>query len=593
MCNATERPTRGEERRRHGRWAFPVALGALLLILTVALPPLAMAQEATTPETAAPETAAPEPAPQAVEATPAAAEAEQGLAGRIEASYTVLPSAEGVVLQPRQEIPGIRNIEVADGEVRVNGEAVSATILSSWLGDEAAPLLALADLGDDAARELLGVTAEAAALAAAEAEAEEAARRAAAEAEELGSELGEPPAPPAPPEPRIRTRHSGSTMKFGSSIVIQEGEVASEAGAIGGSVTVLGQVRRDAVAVGGDVEVVGEVGGDVTAVFGDVILGPDAVVDGNVVAVGGQVEKAPGARIGGDVSEIGVGGIGAGNFDWDDWAPHGRSEGWIRHWKVKEAYWNLVGAVFLGLLACLALLVSRSTVERVAARVSNVSDLLVAGLVGLAVQLLLVPLLIILVLLLIITIVGCLALPLIPFALLALVVAALFGYAGVALRLGRWLGERFGWKLQSPYLALLLGVGLIEVWHLIGESLDVFGGPAWFFAAMFIFVGLAVEYVTWSVSLGAILMNLFQGRRGGAGELPPSPAGPALPPVPPVPPAPPGSDAAAPEAAAPEAPALEAAAAPEPEPAAEPPAAAPADGDGGAAPDEPERDAGS
>jgi hypothetical protein len=569
MWNATERPARGEKTRRRGRFAFPAALAILLLALTAVLPPAAAAQQAEAPEPAtggASQPAAPQPA--VVEETPAAAGegvAEQGLAGRIEARYRVVPRVDGLLLVPRQEIPGIRDLEVSDGEVRVNGEAVSANILTSWLGDEAVPLLALADLGDDGARQVLGISEEDVALAEAEAaraEAEEEARRAAAEAAEEAAELGEPPPPPEPEEPETRRRHSGATMKFGSSIVIQADEVASEAGAIGGSVTVLGQVRRDVVAVGGDVEVTGEVGGDVTAVFGDVVLGPDAVIEGNVVAVGGEVEKAPGARIGGDVNEVGIGGIGAGGIDWD--FGHRHDDSWFRQWKVKEAYWNLVGAVFLGLLVCLALLISRPTVERVTERLHNFSDVLVAGVVGLAVQLLLVPLLLILVLLLVITIVGCLALPLLPFALLALAVAALFGYAGVSLRLGRWLAGRFGWRLQGPYLAALLGVGLIEVWRLFGESLDVFGGPAGFFAAMFMILGAVVEYVAWSVSLGAILMNLFQGRRRGGATPPPAPGLPPAPPTPP--PAPPegaGSGAAT------------AAAAVQPAPADSPPAESP------------------
>ena len=153
------------------------------------------------------------------------------------------------------------------------------------------------------------------------------------------------------------------------------------------------------------------------------------------------------------------------------------------------------------------------------------SEFLGAGVVGILVQLLIAPVLLIVSLILIMTLVGCLALPLIPFVILALVVAALFGYAGVALRVGRWLEGRFGWSLSSPYAALLLGVALIEIWKLVGETLDIFGGAAWVFAAMFIFTGVIVEYVAWSVGLGAILMNWVQGRRERRMP-PPPPAGP-------------------------------------------------------------------
>lgn len=427
--------------------------------------------------------------------------------------YRALPARDGILLVPRDEVPGISSIEVADGEVAVNGETVSAAILASWLGDEAAPLLALAALDTEAARQLLAVDATAAAgdpspMAVRDADSEEEEDR-----------------------PRRREREGddrsvrlGQQFKIGGDIIIEENEIATEAVAIGGSVVVRGRVLRDIVAIGGSVEVEGEVGGEIVGILGGVILGPDSHVDGNITAVGSGVRRSPGARVGGQVTEAAVPGV-AGNIDLGEWVDgrRHRSTDWVREWKANEAYWNLVGTVLLALMACLALLIGRRTVEGVERRIANGSDLLVAGLVGVAVQLLLVPALIIVTVLLVLTIVGCLALPLIPFLVLALVIAALFGYAGVALRLGRWLERRFGWRLESPYVAVLLGVALIEIWKLTGEALDIFGGPAWFFAAMFLFVGVVVEYAAWSVGLGAILMNWTQGRRDR--RLPPPPPG--------------------------------------------------------------------
>ena len=64
-----------------------------------------------------------------------------------------------------------------------------------------------------------------------------------------------------------------------------------------------------------------------------------------------------------------------------------------------------------------------------------------------------------------------------PFAVLALVVAAFMGYAAVAYRLGNWAHARFGRDLKSPYLAVLLGVVAIQIWSLFADLLDFGGGP--------------------------------------------------------------------------------------------------------------------
>ncbi len=429
--------------------------------------------------------------------------------------YQALPAREGVLLVPREEVPGISSIEVADGEVVVNGEPVADPILRSWLGDEAEPLLALAVLDAEAARELLEVDATGGAEAApvtasTDDEERETARRSGDEDD------GE-----------RRAIRRGNQLKVGGDVIVEEDEVVTEAMAIGGSVVVRGRVLNDVVAIGGRVEVEGEVGGELVGLMGGVFLGPDSRVDGNITAIGSGVRRAPGSSVGGGVTEVAVPGVG-GSMDWEEWMENRRYRGgdFLRQWETNEAYWNLVGSVLLALLACLVLLIARGPVERVERRIADGSEFLGAGVVGVLVQLLILPILAIVSFFLIITIIGCLALPLIPFVILALVVAALFGYAGVALRVGRWLENRFGWSLTSPYAALLLGVVLIEVWKLVGETLDIFGGPAWAFAAMFLFAGVLVEYVAWSVGLGAILMNWMQGRRDRRMPPPPPPAAP-------------------------------------------------------------------
>lgn len=531
MWNATDHRPEGRRPRPAAahRAAAPFALLLLLLLLAFAAAPApAGAQEAEGPAAAAPVDPAVEaPTAGAVEAPPGATpEAEPpadpeaaALAAEIESRYAARWTEDGVELEPVQEIPGVRSVEVAEGEVRVNGDAVPPGVLRSWFGDQAEPLLDLAALDADEARGLLAVAGPAA-------------------EEEADAALDAPPPPAAPGEPEAPRRRTGSILKFGSDVVVEADEVADEAVSIGGAVYVHGRVRRDVVAIGGDVEVRGEVGGELTAVFGDVDLGPGSRVEGNVLSVGGRVRRAPDSEVEGNIEEISAAGIDGGDVDWGDWADRGDYRGPIRHGRIDDAYWNLVGTALLALLACLTFLVGRRSVEAAAARLGTVGDAFVAFLVGVAAWLLIVPLTVIVFILVAITIVGCLLLPLLAVAeVVVIVIVFLLGYTAAALCVGRWIDRRFGRRLGSSYLVLVVGVLAIEIWHLIGEGLHVFAGPIEFFALMFILAGAAVQFVATTTGIGAVLVHLFDSRKK-RGELPPAAAA-ALPEATPPPPPPP------------------------------------------------------
>ncbi|HEX5716586.1 MAG TPA: hypothetical protein VF179_10530 [Thermoanaerobaculia bacterium] len=471
------------------------------------------------------------PPPAATPAVPTApSQDRQDLRRVLEESYEVLPLHNGVVLRPRKERLGVRTIEVSGDTVAVNGERVTEGVLRAWLAADADPVLRLAHL-PPAERQALfglrpgeGVPAET--------------PRPPGETEipAEGEVLPEPPeAPEAPEEPEaprdFPSPASGSRINVFGDITIDKDELAEEAVAVMGKVRVDGEVSRDVAAIGGSVIVNGRVGGNVVAVGGNVRLGPHSVVDGDVTSAGGKIILSPGARVHGKTTEAAST---PSDRDWEDdvdftfhpWSPFLND--------TMELFWHLAGVGVLALLVCLCLLVARGPLERAERHVEQ--EPWVAGLVGLVSQLAFVPLLVTVTILLVITIVGCALIALYPFLFIALGLAALLGYAAVALRLGRYLEVRFGRRFGSPYAVALVGVMAIEVWSLLGRVIGLGGGPLDFIAFIVLAFGFAAQFVAWTVGFGSVVLARFGSSRGSSYPVAPLPP-PPTPPAPPYDPA--------------------------------------------------------
>jgi hypothetical protein len=120
----------------------------------------------------------------------------------------------------------------------------------------------------------------------------------------------------------------------------------------------------------------------------------------------------------------------------------------------------------------------------------------------------------------------------VPFALLGFVIVFLVGYAGVALALGRWIEKRFGWRFESPFVALLVGVVFIQLFSLAGDFLGVIGSFIGIFALMLGLFGFFVKFLAWTVGLGAVLLaglDRRSARRSENGGGTPAPSLPAYP----------------------------------------------------------------
>lgn len=426
---------------------------------------------------------------------------DETLRREVERRFDVLPLRDGVALHPKTPMNGIRSVEITGGTIALDGQPATGAELRAKLGAEADRVLRLSYLDDNARRALLGVPA--ASTPTPPPVPEQPSRPAAPVA---GPPDIQPPAPPdAPRRPRRpeMERRNGDRVRIGGSVRVRAGEV----------------IDGDVVAVGGSVDVDGEVHGDVVAVGGSVTLGPDANVERNVVVVGGALQRDPGAQIGGKAQEVALPG-----FRLEQWSWRNNPVGsWWRS-TLGSAFAfvaTLARIAVLCLLVALVVLFGREYMERAGGLAA--SSTLKAGAVGVLAQIFFLPVLIITIVVMVMTVIGIPLLLLLPFALLALAVAGLIGFAGVAHSLGRLVARQLGWMDRSPYVLAVMGVVLVMSPVLLSRLASLGGGLLRPLSLTLAVAGFVLEYLVWTVGLGAVaLMRYKQGRDGRTGEASPA-----------------------------------------------------------------------
>jgi uncharacterized RDD family membrane protein YckC len=318
---------------------------------------------------------------------------------------------------------------------------------------------------------------------------------AAAPAPATASTVAPPPAPPLPADEsdspdwesgddqndhhnghrqhRWHSHHGNDVVSIGHDSNLEQGQQADSVvsiigsstsnGEVGDVVSILGNtratgtVREGAVAVLGNTYVDAKVGGDVVAVLGNVELGPNAEVDGNVMAVGGKVLRDPAAIVHGDVQDVF-----AGNFGGLGW-----SSIWIQHCLFYGRPLALVPGLgwawslaltFLALYICLAWLFRAGLTQCVRTFETQPGHSVLAALIAM----LLTP---VLVVLLCITVIGIAA---VPFVVLGLFCAGLFGKAVMLAWIGKRVGaERETGALNHPAFAVLIGGLIVLVLYVV------------------------------------------------------------------------------------------------------------------------------
>ena len=296
-------------------------------------------------------------------------------------------------------------------------------------------------------------------------------------------------------------RTTGARIGLGKSIHIPvDEEVAEAVVVVGGSARIDGRVRDGVVVVGGNLT-----------------FGPRSDVRGEVVVVGGRVHRETGAQVRARVSEITFG-------EWSSWTVGGISMPVVEFGNFGR-WVTLVGTVFriafLALAMALFVLVARRPVARIGR--SAAAEPGRAFALGLVAEILFLPVLIIVTVSLVITIIGIpLAVILLPAAIIAGFIAFLLGFTALTCRFGEWIEDRMGWRTDSAILAMSIGLVLIVTPTIVARLIGVAPEPMRWAAFGMLAFGLVLEFIVWTIGLGATLMTGFGRWTTAPPPIPPS-----------------------------------------------------------------------
>jgi hypothetical protein len=278
----------------------------------------------------------------------------------------------------------------------------------------------------------------------------------------------------------------------------------------GGDVTIASDevVAGDVAVIVGSANIDGEVDGEVTVIGGSLTLGPNANIKRDVTVVGGKLVKDPRATIEGKVSEVGVGDAirnrretraPSRSAGWSYWRDHGLSP-------FLGFAGTLVRVALVMLLAGIVLLVARGPVQQIADTAA--AEPVKAWAIGFLAEILFVPVLVLTVVVLAVSIIGIPLLLLVPVAIVGLMVVCLVGFTGVAYHIGRLVEGRFEQVRNSPYLAMILGIGIIVSPLLLARLIGFVGGLG-AITGVLMAAGFVIEYLAWTAGLGAAALAWF------------------------------------------------------------------------------------
>jgi hypothetical protein len=283
----------------------------------------------------------------------------------------------------------------------------------------------------------------------------------------------------------------GGPVIFGGNYTLASGDTLNgDLVVFGGNVTIEAdaQVKGSIVIFGGNISLDGTMTGDLVLIGGSGAMGEKAVIGGDLVKVGASFSQAEGARIEGEIREEPAIEIPAPTIPEAPSVPEIPAVPNV----PEPPIWNPVGsafgvlgqAVLIAALAMLLVLFLRPQMERVAQAFTL--QPLVAGGVGLL-TVFVFPLLLVFMAVTIILILG------IPFAVLALVLAWLFGIVSLGMEVGERFTRAIG-QVWSPVLTAGFGTFLLV---LVVEGIGLAPCIGWLAPFLVGVTGVGAVLLTW------------------------------------------------------------------------------------------------
>ena len=257
--------------------------------------------------------------------------------------------------------------------------------------------------------------------------------------------------------------------------------------------------REPIVVIGASARIDGRAEDDVVVIGGSVRVGPSAVIKGDVTSIGGNTIIDPRAQVTGTVDSTLIVGP---DFD-PGIGP------------VVDGWWPALalGATILRLglvlvIGILLTLVAPQWIQGLAMRVSSAP--VAAGGIGIAGEILFIPSMIAVATALIMSVVGVLLLLAFPLVLGAAALLWVAGFTAVAVAIGSSVRGRRVDASRPRVFDLLIGFTAITAVTLIAQAMVL--SPGWG-GSMLRTVGLVIEWLAWTVGLGAGLASLLGGRQ--------------------------------------------------------------------------------
>ncbi len=96
---------------------------------------------------------------------------------------------------------------------------------------------------------------------------------------------------------------------------------------------------------------------------------------------------------------------------------------------------------------------------------------------------------------------------LVPIAIVLAVFAFLLGFTALACRLGEWVEDRLGWQPGNALVATAIGSMILLGPTMLARFVDIAAWGAGPVTFLMIAIGLTVEFIAWTMGLGAALIT--------------------------------------------------------------------------------------